>query len=128
MPIGFRGPQVMFSHPKYRRWVARIGLLASLLWVAQLAAGWHTPFGDGKYTQRGELPPAQIIESERGGSGGACKPDRKSEPWSVAPPDATPAPRRFRVGIIPGSPAITDRAPAVALPAIRAPPTCPTAA
>ncbi len=112
----------MFFRQPYRRFAARAGLFAAVLAMAQAASGWHAQPGDGRYAQRGEAAPAQIVESQWGRIGQAGRPDRKTDSPALAPSDLAPTAHRFREGLIPGSSAIADRVRAVVLPGIRAPP------
>lgn len=112
---------MLFRQP-YRRFAARIGLFAAVLAVAQAASGWHAQPADGRYAQRGEAAPVQIVESQWNRGGQAGRSDRRTDSPALAPSDLAPRPHRFREGLIPGSQAVADAVRVVALPGIRAPP------
>ena len=112
----------MTDAPSTPRWTAATALLAAVLWVAQLAAGWEPPHRAGESFQQGEAGLTHVIESQIEASFRAKAPEAPSEPKAL-PGSGTSS----QLGGASRAPGLTTGAGLAdsrphARPAIRAPP------
>ena len=104
------------------RRTAAIGLLATVLWVAQLAGEWKPPIRAGEIVPHNDVGLCQVVESEWGRYSRMPSPERPGDPSATSNAAAFSSPCNTRRTVTIAASAFLLFGRTCLLPGIRAPP------